>query len=402
MVVDTLAPADMNAQQEALASHQTVWHHSAHNQAGDTVASLLKRLNVHDPKALAFARGDATLRKLLDGRHGRRVRATVDTQGRLLTLTAALPATDSALASTHYFKLTINAIEGGFASSLDHVALDRGVRIGSGTIRSSLFEATDAARVPDAVAIQIAEIFGSDIDFHRELKRGDTFRVVYETLMADGEPVTWNEGSGRVLAVEFVNGKHKHEAIWYSSDQGRGQYYDFAGNSRRKAFLASPLEFSRVSSGFAMRLHPIHKTWKQHLGVDYAAPTGTPVRSVGDGVVEVAGKQGSYGNVVIIKHNQQRQTVYAHLNRVDVRAGQSVHQGQHIGAVGSTGLSTGPHLHFEFRVAGTHHDPMVIARASETIPLPARAKDQFEGFAYVQRQRLNVALSLVEARGRGE
>jgi murein DD-endopeptidase MepM/ murein hydrolase activator NlpD len=402
LIIEALEPADLGLQREALAAHASEWRQSTHTQAGDSVVSLLRRLGVQDPKALAFARNDALLRRLVEGRLGRRVRASVDAQGRLVTLTAALPSSDTAQAFTHFSRLNVRAVDGGFESKLEPVALERGTRIGSGTIRSSLFEATDAAQIPDAVAIQIAEIFSSDIDFHRELKRGDTFRVVYESLLADGEAVSWNEGSGRVLAVEFVNGRKKHEAVWFDAGQGRGEYYDFQGQSRRRAFLGSPLEFSRVTSGFAMRMHPIHRTWKQHLGVDYAAPTGTTVRTVGDGVVEVAGHQGSYGKVVIIKHSQQRQTVYAHLSRVDVKVGQSIQQGQTIGAVGSTGLSTAPHLHFEFRVGGTHHDPMVVARAAETIPLPTHARDAFGLHTQVQVQRLAVATQLADARGRGE
>ena len=162
----------------------------------------------------------------------------------------------------------------------------------------------------------------------------------------------------------------------------------------RRAYLASPVEFSRVTSGFKMRLHPILQTWRAHLGVDYGAPTGTAVQTVGDGVVESAGWQNGFGNVVHVRHSNDRVTVYAHLSRIDVKKGQRVEQGQKIGAVGATGWATGPHLHFEFRVKGAHQDPRVIARASESLTLPGYAKGQFQQTALAARTQIDVARSL--------
>jgi murein DD-endopeptidase MepM/ murein hydrolase activator NlpD len=269
-------------------------------------------------------------------------------------------------------------------------------------ISSSLFAASDEAGVPDAIAIQIAEIFAADIDMHRELRRGDTFSVVYESMTADGEAIGWGQSSGRVLATEFVNAGKTHQAVWYRGADGRGAYFDETGQSKKRSFLSSPMEFSRVTSGFAMRLHPIHQVWRKHLGVDYAAPTGTPVRSVGDGVVEFAGRQGGYGNVVQIRHANDRSTLYAHLSRIHVRNGQRVEQGERVGAVGTTGWSTGPHLHFEFRVNGEHRDPLKIAKASETMTLPAAAKADFAALARSLQAQLDVADSLLGANGRGE
>jgi murein DD-endopeptidase MepM/ murein hydrolase activator NlpD len=171
----------------------------------------------------------------------------------------------------------------------------------------------------------------------------------------------------------------------------KGAYYSLDGQSLRKAYLASPMEFSRVSSGFKMRFHPILQTWRAHLGVDYAAPTGTPVRSVGDGVVDFAGVQGGFGNVVFINHRSGHTTVYAHLSRIDVKRGESVSQGQNIGAVGVTGWATGPHLHFEFRVNGQHQDPMLMAQRSESIPLTAESMPAFQRLAATVRSQLEVA-----------
>ena len=169
------------------------------------------------------------------------------------------------------------------------------------------------------------------------------------------------------------------------------------GQSLRRAYLASPMEFSRLTSGFKMRLHPILKTMRAHLGVDYGAPTGTPVRSIGDGVVEYAGTQGGYGNVVFVNHGKQHTTVYAHLSRIDVRKGQSVSQSQHIGAVGATGWATGPHLHFEFRVNGEHRDPLTLALQSETVPVAASSKPAFKQLAAQAQVALAAAASMQQA-----
>ena len=238
----------------------------------------------------------------------------------------------------------------------------------------------------------MAEIFAADIDFHHELRKGDTFSVVYEALTADGEPVTWAVPTGRVLSAEFVNNGKAHHALWYADASGRGAYFGFDGQSKRRTFLASPMEFSRVTSGFAMRIHPILQTLRAHRGVDYGAPYGTAVRSVADGVVEFAGWQNGYGNVIRVQHGKERSTLYAHLSRIDVRKGEAIEQGQRIGAVGATGWATGPHLHFEFQIDGRHVDPLSIAKASDaadhrrrvTQPL-RRAFEQRQGSAGLGR-----------------
>ncbi|MGL6112721.1 MAG: M23 family metallopeptidase, partial [Rubrivivax sp.] len=266
------------------------------------------------------------------------------------------------------------------------------------TIRSTLFAATDDARIPDAVAVQIAEIFAADIDFHRELRKGDSFNVVYETLTADGEPVTWVASTGRVLSAEFVNNGQAHHALWFTDGAGRGAYFGFDGQSKRRTFLASPMEFSRVTSGFAMRFHPLLQQLRAHRGVDYGAPAGTPVRSVGDGVVEFSGWQNGYGNVVQVRHGNERSTLYAHLSRIDVRKGQGVEQGQRLGAVGATGWATGPHLHFEFHVNGQHVDPLHAAQASAPLTIDSHGKAQFAELSRSAKLQLDLAETLVGSR----
>lgn len=392
----------LEAQLEALASHELSLTRNDLTRNTDTPERLLARLGVNDPQAAAFLRKDTTARKLLSGRAGKMVQAQAGSDGRLTALTGRFQADRSELAGTHFARLSIEQVDGRWSSRLEHVALSAQVRLSSGSIRTTLYAATDEARLPDAIAAQLSEIFATDVDFHRQLRKGDTFNIVYETFTADGEPIAWNQGAGRVLAAEFVSGGKAHHAIWFAGPDGRSGYFGLDGSSRRKAFLASPMEFSRVTSGFANRFHPVLQHWRQHKGVDYSAPTGTPVRSVGDGVVDFAGRQNGYGNVVEIKHSNQRTTVYAHLSRMDVRRGQRVEQGQRIGAVGATGWATGPHLHFEFRVAGQHHDPLLIAKAAETLALDNASRSRFSAIAQTVQAKLDLAETLGPAHGRFE
>jgi murein DD-endopeptidase MepM/ murein hydrolase activator NlpD len=224
----------------------------------------------------------------------------------------------------------------------------------SAVIRSSLFAATDSAGIPDAVAMQLADVFGGDIDFHRELRSGDRFTVLYEMQTVDGRPLR----AGRVLAADFVNHNRTLRAVRYAEG-----WYAPSGKNMRKEFLRSPLEFSRVSSGFGLRRHPFLQSWRAHQGVDYAAPSGTRVRAASDGIVEFAGRNGGYGNVVVLRHQGSYSTLYGHMSRFapGIRAGARVAQGESIGFVGQTGWATGPHLHYEFRVGGVARNPLTIA-----------------------------------------
>ena len=397
-LVEPVQPEGLSAQLDALAGQALDLRRSTISRGTDSAETLLLRLGVADASAAAFIRQDAQARRLVQGRGGKLVQATADENGSLRQLVARYPAEKSTQRQSHFTRLTVDKVNGQWQARTEVGELTTGVRLGSGNIRSSLFAATDEAGLPDAVATQMAELFSTDIDFHRELRKGDTFSVVYESLSADGETVPWNEGSGRVLAAEFVNAGRTHQAVWFVDGQGRGAYFGPDGLSRRRAFLASPLEFSRVTSGFAMRFHPLLKSWRAHLGVDYGAPTGTAVRSVGDGVVHFAGRQNGYGNVVEVQHGNERSTLYAHLSRIDVRKGQRVEQGESLGAVGATGWATGPHLHFEFRVAGHHQDPLVIAKASEAVALDPADRSRFSGVAKVVQAKLQVAASVGGAR----
>ena len=268
LISQEVQPDAFAPQFEALAAHALDLRRSDLTRPGDTAAALLERLGVSDAAAEAFLRSDATARRLFEGRGGRMVQVRSGEGGRLLSLVARSPAQSAELLPTRFNRLTVTRdAQGAWQAQEETAPLQSQQRLASGTIRSSLFAASDEARIPDSVAVQIAEIFAADIDMHRELRRGDTFSVVYEALTADGEPIAWSQGSGRVLAAEFINGGKSYQAVWYRDANGRGSYFDFSGQSKRRAFLASPMEFSRVTSGFAMRFHPLLQKWRAHLGV---------------------------------------------------------------------------------------------------------------------------------------
>jgi murein DD-endopeptidase MepM/ murein hydrolase activator NlpD len=348
-------------------------------------------LNINDPKAVAFLRSDSLLRAGVWGRVGRHVTATATEDNRLEKLVVSWSGDEG----SNFTRIVVDGSSESFSASMEAIKPVASVRMASGSIQSSLFAATDDAHIPDSVATQLAEIFSGDIDFHRALRKGDRFSVVYESLEADGEPLR----AGRVLSAEFVNNGRTLQAVWFHEPGAqKGAYYTPSGESLRKAYLASPLVFSRVTSGFKMRFHPILQSWRAHLGVDYAAPTGTSVRSVADGTVEFAGVQGGFGNVVIVKHRSNHTTVYAHLSRIAVSKGQTVSQSQTIGAVGATGWATGPHLHFEFRVNGQHQDPMTLARQSDAVPVSAAGRSAFDKLAKSARLELQAAASMQSSR----
>jgi len=390
-VVQAVEPLAMEPQRDLLAAQAMRLYRSDVTRSTDTADSLLRRLGVSDPAASAFLRADRNTQKNLLGRAGRNVQVEIDERGRLVSLTARWSPEEDGT----FNRLSVRGTAAARKSTMETLPLTASTRMASGTIQTSLFAATDDARIPDSVAVQMAEIFSGDIDFHRALRKGDRFVVAYETLEGDGEPLR----AGRVLSTEFVNAGKSYQALWFESLQTaqngksplKGAYYNMRGESLHRAFLASPVAFSRITSGFAMRFHPILQTWRAHLGVDYGAVTGTPVRTVADGVVDFAGVQGGYGNVVIVKHGGNTTTVYAHLSRINVRSGQRVQQGDNLGLVGATGWATGPHLHFEFRVNGAHKDPMTIARQAEATPVTAALRPAFERVAGLARQQLTAA-----------
>ena len=395
VLVEDIPLTGLDAQLEALAELDLDLTRADLTRGNDSAESLLSRLGVVDAEAAAFLRRDPTARLVLQGRPGKMVQVSTGEGGRLTSLVARYPAPSSEQLLSHFTRLTMERTEQGWQARIETAPLASQVRLGSGTIRSSLFAAADEARIPDGISIQMAEIFSNEIDFHRELRVGDTFSVVYEALTADGDPITWNDGTGRVLAAEFVNAGKSYEAVWFAGGPGaKGGYFSLDGTSKQRSFLSSPMAFSRVTSGFAMRFHPILKSWRAHKGIDYGAPSGTPIRSVGSGTVEFAGWQNGYGNAVEVRHGSGKSTFYAHMSRIDVRKGQRIEQGQQVGAVGSTGWSTGPHLHFEFRVNGNHQDPRNLLRSAETVTLAAHLRPQFTQQAQSVKTQLAIAQSL--------
>ena len=229
----------------------------------------------------------------------------------------------------------------------------------TGEIDSSLFLAAQKAHLPDNITMELASIFGWDIDFALDIRKNDRFTVVYEELYLDGERI----GTGNILAAEFINKDKTHQAVRYTDARDHTDYYSPEGRSMRKTFLRTPVAFSRISSRFSLgRKHPILNTIRSHKGVDYAAPRGTPVKATGSGKIVLRGKKGGYGKTVVVQHGSRYNTLYAHLNSYarGLRNGSRIQQGQIIGYVGSTGLATGPHLHYEFLVNGVHRNPLTV------------------------------------------
>ena len=363
----------------------------------DTADTLLKRLGVDDLQAAKFLRTDLLVKDVLLGHSGRHVTVETLDNHQLGRLSMRWSPDDG----PEFKRLVVERDAQGFLARLESAPLVASARLGSGSIQSTLFAAIDDAGLPDSIGTQLAEMFSGDIDFRLSLRKGDRFNVVYEVLEGDGERLR----TGRVLSAEFVNAGKVFQAMWFqppgSDSAGQanpGAYYTLNGKSLRRAFLSAPVTFSRVSSGFENRFHPVLKQWRRHLGTDFAAPTGTPARTVGDGVVAFSGVQNGYGNVVFVQHRNNTETVYAHLSRLLVKRGDNVSQGQTIGLVGSTGWATGPHLHFEVRVNGVQRDPMTMAQESGTVPVSAAMMPVFKQVASEARVGLQAAASLQPTR----
>ena len=372
------APGDVN---------QVFWREERF-QRGDTIAGLLARLGVNGEESNAFA-GRAKPGPALQAlRPGTTVQARIADDGSLLALRYI---TDKGRL------IGFDKLGDEFKAVEQQLSLAPQQQMKSGEIRSSLFAATDAAGLSDNVATQLADIFAGDIDFHRDLRRGDRFTVIYEMFYHEGRAIK----SGRVLAAEFVNQGKSYRAVWYQNAEGKGGFYTPEGKNLRKAFLRSPLEFSRLSSGFAMRFHPILQQWRAHKGADYAAPVGTHVKATADGTVEFLGRQGGYGNVVVLRHQGGLSTYYAHLSRFtgSLRKGSRVNQGDVIGQVGQTGWATGPHLHYEFHVNNQVRNPLTVALPA-AVPIGAQQIAAFTAISAPLATKLdllkNTNLALLE------
>ncbi|WP_346288126.1 peptidoglycan DD-metalloendopeptidase family protein [Zoogloea sp.] len=285
---------------------------------------------------------------------------------------------------------TLESADGRLRITPQTANLDVRTHMQGGVVQSSLFAAMDNAGLPDSIAEELSQIFGDDIDFHTDVRRGDRFNVIYEVLYHQGRAVK----TGRILAAEFINQGHRHAAFLFTHPNGDTDYYNADGRSHKAGFLRSPLEFSRVSSGFSMRLHPVFGTWREHKGVDYAAPHGTAVKATSDGTVEFVGRQNGYGNFVVLRHGDRYTTAYGHLSSFagGLKQGSRINQGQTIGRVGSTGWATGPHLHYEFRINNIHQDPLTV-RLPDALPLSGSALTRFRS----QMEPLAASLTRIQA-----
>jgi murein DD-endopeptidase MepM/ murein hydrolase activator NlpD len=319
-------------------------------QSGDTLTSALSRLKIDDLEIQRLLATNA-VRELASGiRAGKRIQATTTQDGQLLTV--QFERSDAPA-------LTVRRQGESFVAEESSDQLETRVVMRSGRILSSLYGATDSAGIPDKIADQMAETFSTSLDFRDDLRRGDTFSVIYTVNYRNGEPIA----AGKLLAAEFINAGKPFRAVLFRDPFGREDYYTPEGESLKKGFLRSPLEFSRVTSNFTnSRKHPIYGFHRAHTGVDFGAPTGARVKATGDATVAFAGRKGGYGNLVILRHHNGYETYYAHLSAFasGVRPGRSVGQGEIIAYVGSTGASTGPHLHYEVRIAGTPYNPITV------------------------------------------
>ncbi len=320
-------------------------------QRGDSVPELLARLNIEDAAASDYLRTAAEAASFRKLPAGTEIQAEITPSGGLIALRYL---------GDNGAQTSIEKRDGVFETRTLPAQLEKRLFISSGEIKTNLYSATDAAGLPEAAANQLNELFSGDIDFHHDLRKGDKFTVVYEMTYSNGALLR----TGRIQAAEFINQGHVYRAVYFQKDAQHGDYYTPEGKSVHKAFLRSPIEYSRVSSSFSLsRFHPILNKWRAHKGTDFAAPMGTRVKVTADGIVSVVGKQGGYGNVIMVNHQGRYTTVYGHLSRFakGLHKGQHVAQGEVIGYVGMTGLATGPHLHYEFRVDGKQHDPLRVA-----------------------------------------
>tara|TARA_R110002049_G_scaffold124479_1_gene279915 strand:+ start:3462 stop:4925 length:1464 start_codon:yes stop_codon:yes gene_type:complete len=280
---------------------------------------------------------------------------------------------------------------------VDEVVRDFETRtqVASSTIKNSLFLAGQRAGLSDSLIMELANVFGWDIDFALDIRTGDQFSVIYEEKYLDGNKIK----DGAIIAAEFVNAGERYRAVRYTDSQGNTDYYSQNGRSMRKPFLRTPVDFARISSGFNLkRKHPVLNRIRAHKGVDYAAATGTPIKASGDGKIVHRGTKGGYGRTVIVKHGSRYSTLYAHMHKYakNTQVGRRVKQGQIIGYVGKSGLATGPHLHYEFRVNGVHRNPLTV-KLPDASPLPKSEMERFKSATAEQFAHLETYSSTVLA-----
>ncbi|MCP4993332.1 MAG: peptidoglycan DD-metalloendopeptidase family protein [Gammaproteobacteria bacterium] len=336
-------------------------------KSGDTLSKIFSRLSLSANLLHRIVNSGPEAKKLAQIRPGERVRVRLDSENQLLELVHKRSPIESLQVIPEGESFTTRLIEKRLESRTTEL---------SGIITESLYEGAKRAGLTDNLTMELANIFGWDIDFALEIRAGDQFSLVYEEAWLDGKKYR----DGAILAAEFINRGKSYRAIRYEDDQGNSSYYSPDGHSMRKAFLRAPVDFRRISSRFTRaRYHPVLGKKRPHRGVDYSAATGTPIRASGDGRVIFRGKKGGYGRTIIIQHGGKYTTLYAHLSKYTrkVKSGSRVKQGQTIGYVGKSGLATGPHLHYEFRVNGVHRNPLTIKLPAAS-PIAKKYRSDFQ------------------------
>jgi murein DD-endopeptidase MepM/ murein hydrolase activator NlpD len=386
---DNIEIEELNALSAPAAGTDTTevnWHEVT-IKSGDSLAGIFSRLGI-PPRQLhdLLGQGGAAnnLKKIYPGQTLRLMIS--DSQG-LVKLTYQIDKLS-----------TLEIVHEGddYTISTTHLTPERRQISASGIIDSSLFVAGQKAKLSDNLTMELANIFAWDVDFALDIRKGDQFTVLYEELFLDGESI----GHGEILAAEFVNHGKRYQAVRYTDAGGKTDYYSLDGKSMRKTFLRSPVEFSRISSRFSLgRKHPILNRIRAHKGVDYAASRGTPIKATGKGKIVHRGKKGGYGNTIVIRHGSTYSTLYAHMSkyRSGLKTGSKVKQGQTIGYVGSSGLATGPHLHYEFRVNDAHRDPLKV-KFPGADPLNKKYMDDFNVKAESLMAQINTVRDVQLAR----
>lgn len=336
-------------------------------KSGDNLATLFKKHNISSTVLHHLVHNTKHGKQLKKIRVKQELQFRFDENGEFLSLTLVRSKLES---------LRYSASENQYDSEVIKKAFEKRPKMVSVSISDSLFLSATREGLTDNLTMRIANLFAWDIDFALDIRKNDSFTVLYNEHYLDGEKIE----NGQILAAKFINQKDTHYAFFYDDTEKYEGYYDEKGYSKRKAFLRTPVAFSRISSRFSLgRKHPILNRIRAHKGVDYAAPRGTPIKSVGDGKIIFKGRKGGYGRVLQVQHGSRYMTVYAHLNSYNrkIRQGSRVKQGQTIAYVGSSGLATGPHLHYEFRVNGVHRNPLTV-KLPKTNPLPKKYQAAFK------------------------
>ena len=334
-------------------------------KAGDSLAYLFKKHNIPANQLHQIMRSGKPAQSLRTIKPGQQFRISQNEQQQVTELFYDINKQES---------LHVTRQAEGFNAEIIKRPIDTLSTFSSGVINSSLFESGKAAQLNDALIMQLVGIFGWDIDFALDIRKGDRFSLLYEEHFIEGTKIK----DGPILAAEFTNHGKTYRAVRYTNNNGHSDYYSEDGRSMRKAFSRTPVDFRRISSRFGKRRHPTLNKIKLHTGVDYAARRGTPIKAAGDGKVTFRGRKGGYGKTVMIQHGGRYSTLYAHMSRYKkgVYAGKRVKQGQTIGYVGASGRATGPHLHYEFRVNGSHRNPLTV-RLPAAAPIAKQYKDDF-------------------------